>query len=85
MNINTQKTEDDSGYGTFVIGGMDFSTICKSNEAIGYLLGVEFAWVKLLMEVMGGSVTKARGIHYGTVWAAIQVAYYVLDSLEDWF
>ena len=62
MNINTQKTEDDSGYGTFVIGGMDFYTICKSNEVIRYLLGVEVSWVKLLMEVMGGSVTKARGI-----------------------
>ena len=64
---------------------MDFYTICKINEAIGYILGVEVAWVKLLMEVMCSSATKARGIHYGTVWAAIQVAYYVLDSLEDWF
>ena len=63
---------------------MDFYTICKSNEAIGYLLGVEVAWVKLLMEVMGSSATKARWIHYGTVWAAIQLADDVLDSLEGW-
>ena len=85
MNSNTKKAEDDAGYGMFVIGSMAFSTICKRNEVIGYLLGVEVAWGNLLMDVIGGSVINAKGIHYGTVRAAIQLADEVLDLLEVWF
>ena len=69
----------------FFIRGMAFSTICKRNEVIGYLLGVEVAWGNLLMDVIGGSFIKAIGINYGTVRAAIQLADEVLDSLETWF
>ena len=60
---------------------MAIYTIWKSNKAIEYLLGLEVAWGNLLMEVMSGSDIKARGIHYVTVRAAIQVADEVLDSL----
>ena len=85
MNSNTKKAEDDAGYGMFVIGGMAFSTICKRNEVIGYLLGVEFVWGNLLMEVMDGSAINARGIYYWKMWASTQVADEVLDSFEKWF
>ena len=64
---------------------MAFSTICKRNEVIGYILGVEVVWGNLLMEVMDGSAIKARGIHYWKMWAAIQVADELLDLLEVWF
>ena len=69
----------------FVIGGMAFSTICKRNKVIGYILGVKVAWGNLLMDVIGGSVIKAIGIYYGTVRAAIHLSDEVLDSLEVFF
>ena len=84
INGNPKNKKDDSGYGAFFIGGPTLSTICTSNKDIGYILGVEFAWGKLLMEVMGGIDTNAIGIHYGKVWAAIQVEDDVLDILEGW-
>ena len=82
--IPPQK-EDDTGYGTFFIGGMAFSTIWKINKVIGYLLVVEVAWGNLLVEVTGGSAIKARGIHYMAVRLYRQLAGEVLDSLEGWF
>ena len=48
MNENANNTEYDSGYGAFFITRTNFSTICKINKAIGYLLGVEVAWGNLL-------------------------------------
>ena len=45
---------------------------------------MEVARGKILMEVMGGIDTNAIGIHYGKVWAAIQVEDDVLDILEGW-
>ena len=76
-----QKIDDDSGYGTFFIGVMAFYTIWNSNKAIEYLLKVEVTCGNLLMEVIGGSDIKARGIHYGVATVASQVADEVLDSL----
>ena len=73
MKPKAKKTEDNAVYGTFVIGGMDFSTIKKINEAIGYLLVVEVAWGNLLMEIMGCTAVKERGIHYGTVRESVQL------------
>ena len=61
--------------------GITFSIIYKTNEAIEYNLVVEVTCGNLLMEVMGGSDIKARGIHYGMLRAASQVADEVLDSL----
>ena len=79
MDGNAKNTEDDAGYGIFVIGGTALSTICKINEAIGYLLRVEFAWGNLLMKALGGSDINTSEIHDGMVWAAIQLADDVLD------
>ena len=70
VNISTKKTEDDAGYGAFVVEGAALSSICKINEAIGYLLIVEVAWGDLLTEVIGGSSINARRIHDGKVWEA---------------
>ena len=85
MNSNTKKIEDDAGYSTFFVGDMAFSIICKRNEVIGYILGLEVAWGNLLMKVMDGSAIKARGIYYWKMWASTQVADEVLDSFEKWF
>ena len=86
MNSNTPpQKDDDAGYGTFFIGGMAFSTIYKSNKVIGYILVVEVAWGNLLMEIMGGSAIKSRGIYYGDVRVYRKLADEVLDSLEGWF
>ena len=70
MNINAKNTEDDAGDGAFFIGGVAFSTICKINKSVGYILGVEVAWGNLLMDVMGGSAIKAIGVHIGAVWVS---------------
>ena len=84
MDRNTKNTEDDAGHGAFVVVGAALSTICKSNEAIGYLLGLEFAWGNILAKVMCCSATKARGIHDGTVREAVHIADEVLHALEIW-
>ena len=84
MYKNTKNTENDAGYGAFLIGGTSFSTICKSNKAIRYLLRVEFAWGNLLTDVMGCSPFKASGIHDGMMRVAVQVGDEMLDPLEHW-
>ena len=68
VNISTKNTEDDAGYGAFVVEGAALSSICKINETIGYLLIVEVAWGDLLTEVIGGSSVNAIRMHAGNVW-----------------
>ena len=51
----------------FVVGDEAFSTICKINKTVGYLMGVEVDWGKLWTEVMGCSAINASGIPYGMV------------------
>ena len=82
MNGNSKNKEDEAGYGAFVIRGTAFSTICKIGKAVGYFLGLEVAWVNLLMEVMGGSFVKAGGIYDVMVRASIQVADDVIGPFE---
>ena len=61
--------------------GITFSIIYKTNEAIEYNLVVEVTCGKLLMEFMGDSAIKARGINYGMLRSASQVEEEVIDSL----
>ena len=42
MESNTKNKDDDSENCAFVIGGAEFSIIYEINEAILYILGVEF-------------------------------------------
>ena len=84
MNGKSKNKEDEAGYGAFVVRGMKFYTICKIGEAIGYLLGLEVAWVNLLMEVMVGSFVKAGRIYDGMVRASGQVEDEVIGPFEGW-
>ena len=82
MDSNTKNTEDGAGHVAFVVGGESFSTICKINEAIGYLIRVEVSWGNFLPEVIYYSAIESIGINYGTVREDVQVADEVLDTLE---
>ena len=84
MNGNSKNKEDEAGYGVFVVRGMEFYTICKIGKAIGYLLGLEVAWVNLLMEILGGSFVEAGGIYNGMVRASGQVEDEVIGPFEGW-
>ena len=65
----------------FFIGGEAFSTILKSNKAVGSILRVEVSLGNLLTELMGCSAVKAREIQDGTVMAAVR-AYGAAVCLE---
>ena len=81
MDGNAKKAENDAGNCEFVVGGTAFSTICRSNAAILYIMGVEDACVKLFTEFMGCSAIKSIGIHDGTAREAGKVEDEVLDNL----
>ena len=71
----------------FVVGDEAFSTICKINKTVGYLMGVEVDWGKLWTEVMGCSAINASGIHYGFWGASIQVGegcFIPWNNYSDW-
>ena len=84
LNGLKSLVEDNVDYGVFVVGGAAFYTIYKSNENIGYLLGVEFSWGNLLTKVMGCISVNYNGIYDGTVRASVQIANEVLNTLELW-
>ena len=67
MGGNAKNTEDDTGHCCFLIVGVSFSTIRKSNGNISYLIRVEFAWVDLLMEFMGCEAINTGRVHDGTL------------------
>ena len=81
MDGNTKKAENDAGNCEFVVGGTAFSTICRSNTAILYIMGVEVTWGNFLMEFMGCIDSKARGMYDGTVRVDRKVEDEFLDTL----
>ena len=79
MEGNSKETVDDAGNCEF-----DFIIICESNKAILYSLGVEVVWGNFLIEFMGCSVIKSRGIHDGMVMSAVKLADEFLDIFKRW-
>ena len=81
---NNKNIEGEPGNHIFVVENTAFPTICKTNETVWYILGMEVAWGNLLMEFMGCSSIKTRGIPYGVVRENVKISDEVVDTLERW-
>ena len=82
MDGNSKRTEDDTFYGAFVIGGIAFSTICKIKKTIGYIMVVEVAWVNFLTKVVGCSSDKTSVIYDGIVRSSGHLVDEGLNTLD---
>ena len=74
MDHNTKEAQDNTGDGAFFIGGVAFSSVCKINNNIGYMLRLEVACVYFFPEFMGICAIKSRRVHDWVVGASIKVS-----------